>query len=285
MLSYMQAIILGLLQGATELFPVSSLGHTVVFPYIFGWHINQSSSSFLTFLVATHTATALILFMFFIDDWKKIFSGLVHSLQEREVKETDYYAKLGWLLIITTIPAGIVGVLFEQTFTNLFANPRLVACTLLLNGLVLFCAELLRKKNKEQTSKGSDVRIAKLRWIQALKIGVIQCIAFIPGFSRTGATLTGGLLEGLSHEDAARFSFLLATPIIGGASLLKLPDLMTKGGNGMVGQTVIGALAAGIGAFFSVRFLTKYFEKKNLTPFGIYCVAIGLLLSLVFFFH
>ncbi len=285
MISYPQAVIFGLLQGITELFPISSLGHSVILPKTFGWNINQNDPFFLTFLVATHAATSLVLFIFFWKDWKRIILGLIRSLREREIKETDSDAKLGWLLVTATIPAGILGLLFEDRLKILFASPNLVAFVLMLNGLLLFGAEILRRKIKEKTAVQSDERIAKISYSKAVRVGLIQCLALIPGFSRTGATITGGLLVGLSHEDAARFSFLLATPIIGAAAFLKLPELNTQGESAFIGQALVGALFAGIAAYLSVRFLIKYFETKNLTPFAIYCVVLGGLTSLLFFFR
>ncbi|HSW87837.1 MAG TPA: undecaprenyl-diphosphate phosphatase [Candidatus Saccharimonadales bacterium] len=284
MFTYFQAIIFGIVQGITELFPISSLGHSVILPKILGWNVNQNDQFFLTFLVATHTATALVLFFFFWKDWKRICLGFIRSLKEREIKESDTDAKLAWLLIIATIPAGILGLLFEDSLKKLFASPQLVAAILVVNGAMLFGAELLRRKNlkTKQTEQGSDKRIAKLTWMQAIKVGLLQSIALFPGFSRTGASITGSLLVGLSHEDAARFSFLLATPIIGAASLLKLPELLTPEAGKSLGPTLIGTLAAGIAAYFSVKFLTKYFETKKLTPFAIYCAAAGGLVSLLF---
>ena len=285
MISYPQAILFGLLQGITELFPISSLGHSVILPKVLGWNINQNDPFFLTFLVATHAATSVVLFIFFWKDWKKIILGLIRSLREREIKEADSDAKLGWLLVTATIPAGILGLLFEDQLKILFASPNLVAFSLMLNGLLLFGAEILRRKTKEETSAGSDERIARISYLKAIKIGLMQCLALIPGFSRTGATITGSLIEGLSHEDAARFAFLLATPIIGAAAFLKLPELTTQGEKIFLGQTIIGAIFAGIAAYFSVKFLTKYFETKTLTPFAIYCLVLGGLTSLLFFFR
>jgi len=285
MLTILQAIIFGFLQGITELFPVSSLGHSVILPKLLGWNIDQNAPFFLTFLVATHTATALVLFFYFFPEWKRIFAGIWRSLKEREIKESDTDAKLGWLLVVATIPAGILGILFEQTFASLFANPQLVAGMLILNGMMLFFAEVLRKRRKEKTAVQSNKRLSKMTWTQAVKIGILQCIALIPGFSRTGATLTGSLLVGFSHEDAARFAFLLATPIIGAASVLKLPELFGKTENTALIPVIAGALTAGVAAFFSVKFLTKYFETKTLTPFAVYCVVLGAVLSILFFFQ
>jgi len=285
MLSYFQAIVFGLIQGVTELFPISSLGHSVVLPSALNWSIKQTDPFFLTFLVATHTATAIVLFLFFWKDWKKIISGLLRSIKAREIKNSDHDARLGWLLIIATIPAGVLGLLFEQSLKALFASPRIVAFVLILNGILLFTAERIAKRNinKKQSASGSDERIAKLTWGKTIKIGLMQSLALIPGFSRTGSALIGGLFADLSHEDAARFSFLLATPIIAAASVLKLPELTAPSGSQVLGQILVGSVVAGIASYFSVRFLTRYFEKNKLTPFAIYCVTIGVLLSLLFF--
>jgi len=282
MLSYWQAIVFGLVQGVSELFPISSLGHSVVLPKILGWNIHQSDPYFLTFLVGTHLATALVLFFFFWNDWFLIIAGFLRSLRMREIRESDSYAKLAWLLIVGTVPAGLLGLLFEDLLKNLFAQPQFVAFVLLLNGLMLFLAEKLRKKAKERVGKGSDQRLAHISYIQSLKIGILQCLALLPGFSRTGSTITGGLLFGLSHEDAARFSFLLATPVIGAAALLKLPELATKQEIQALGPTIVGAVFAGVAAYLSVRFLLKYFQTEKLTPFAIYCTVIGVVLSLLF---
>lgn len=285
MLTLYQAIIFGILQGVTELFPISSLGHSVVLPRLLGWHIHQNAPFFLTFLVATHFATALVLFLYFFKDWKRIIAGIFRSLKQREIKQSDADAKLGWLLVVATIPAGILGLLFQDALQNLFANPQLVAGVLILNGIMLFGAELLSKRNKEQKTTKTNERLAKLSWSQAVKIGILQCVALIPGFSRTGATLTGSLLVGLSHEDSARFAFLLATPIIGAAALLKLPELASTTEQGVLLPIIVGAVTAGIAAFFSVKFLTRYFETKTLTPFAVYCTVVGALLSVLFLIH
>ncbi len=283
MLNFYQAIILGALQGVTELFPVSSLGHSVVLPKLLNWTVDQKDPFFLTFLVATHAATALVLFIFFWKDWKNILSGMFMSLREREIKESNIYGRLGWYLIVATIPAGILGLLFEDYFKTLFASPKIVAGVLILNGLMLLGAEILRRGRKEEKAEGSDKRVVtKLGYLQAVKVGLMQCLALIPGFSRTGATITGSLLIGLSHEDAARFSFLLATPIIGAAAALKLPELLSQTGSSVLATALVGAVSAAAFAYLSVKFLTKYFETKKLTPFALYCLGIGIILSLIF---
>ncbi len=283
MLTYFQAIIFGLIQGITELFPISSLGHSVLLPKVLGWHIKQEDPFFLTFLVATHSATALVLFLFFLKDWQRIFTGLLRSIKEREIKASNHDGRLAWLLIIGTIPGGLLGLIFEQHLKNLFASPEIVAYVLILNGLFLIGAEKLWSKNfAVKTQRGSDTRIAKLSFPQAVKVGLFQCLALIPGFSRTGASLAGGLYVGLTHEDAARFSFLLATPIIAAALVLKLPGLFLPMLRPFLGPIIAGALAAGIAAYLSVRFLTKYFETKKLFPFGIYCIVVGGLVLAIF---
>lgn len=287
-MTYLQAVVIGVFQGITELFPVSSLGHSVILPQLFGWSIDQQNPIFLTFLVATHAATALVLFLYFLNDWKRILVGMARSFRARTIDAGGYYGRLGWLLVVATIPAGIFGVLFQDQLQQFFASPQLVAGVLIVNGFMLLGADRLskRKMAKERSDFRNDVsdeRIAKLSWWQGIKVGILQILALIPGFSRTGATITGGLGVGLSYEDAARFSFLLATPIISAAALLKLPGLFTTPGESIfIGQTLAGSIAAGVFAYLSVRFLLNYFETKKLWPFGLYCIAIGAIASLIF---
>src|ERR671938_1728052 len=217
-ISYVQAIVLGLVQGAAELFPISSLGHSVILPRLLGWDIHQNDDYFLTFLVATHLATALVLLGFFWRDWVRIVKGLGRSLRDRGIDERDVDAKLGWLLVVGTIPAGILGLLLEHKLRSIFASPRSAAFFLMLNGAVLFGAELLRRR-APQTTEDDDARIARqVGWRDSTLVGTAQAIALVPGFSRSGATMGGGLVVGLSHKDAARFAFVLATPIIGAAA-------------------------------------------------------------------
>jgi len=279
MLSLFQGIVLGLAQGITELFPISSLGHSVLLPGLFGWHLDQNADAFLTFLVATHVATALVLFIIYRKDWFRIIRGIFRSLGEREIRESDPDAKLGWLLVVSTVPAGILGLIFKDEITGVFLSPRSAAFFLILNGLLLALAERWRKRARISAGeiRDADKRIAaELSWGQSVKVGLMQVLALIPGFSRTGSTLAGGLLAGLSHEDALRYSFLLATPIIGAAAALQLPSLLSAGGYSLT-VTLAGAIAAGAAAYFSVRFLTHYFKTKTLAPFAVYCAVIGIL--------
>jgi len=279
-ISYFQGAILGLLQGVSELFPVSSLGHSVILPKLFGWNIHQNAPYFLTFLVALHLATALVLLGFFWQDWVRIVKGLGRSLRDREIADPD--AKLGWLLIVGTIPAGLLGVTLQDSLRKLFASPEYASIFLALNGLLLFGAELLRRRAPE-TADDDDTRIARtVGWWQAFTVGAAQAIALIPGFSRSGASMGGGLLVGLSHKDAARFAFLLATPIILAAAALKLPDLAGSQGNGVRGPALVGAMCSALTAYLAVKFLMRYFETRTLTPFAIYCLCFGTACAIYF---
>jgi undecaprenyl-diphosphatase len=281
-ISYFQAAVLGLIQGVSELFPVSSLGHAVILPHLFGWNIHQNADYFLTFLVALHLATALVLLGFFWRDWVRIVKGLGRSLRDREIGATDTDAKLGWLLIVGTIPAGILGLTLQDSLRKLFASPEYASIFLALNGLMLFGAEALRRR-APVVAEDDDERIARtVGWRQAFTVGAAQAIALIPGFSRSGASMGGGLLVGLSHKDAARFAFLLATPIILAAAVLKLPDLAGSQGDGVRGQALVGALFAALGAYLAVRFLMRYFETRTLTPFAVYCLCAGTACAIYF---
>jgi undecaprenyl-diphosphatase len=305
-LSYAQAVVIGLLQGVTELFPVSSLGHSVLLPALLGWDSVVSGQSaqesfYLAFLVGLHVATALALLVFFRDEWTRIVAGLWRSLRRRRIESAD--ERLGWLLVVGTIPAGLVGVAFEHALRTLFAKPLAAAIFLTCNGLVLLAGERLRRRasharlpggatssSVEATAKpgassaaGQAVPAARdatrsvgsLAFGEALLIGSAQILAFFAGISRSGATMVAGLLRGLDHEDAARFSFLLATPLILAAGVYKLPDLLGPLGNGIRGQVVVGSLVAGVAAYLSVRFLTRWFQTRTLTPFAIYCLVVG----------
>lgn len=282
LISYPQAILLGLLQGVSELFPVSSLGHSVILPKLLGWNIHQNDKYFITFLVATHLATAIVLFIFFWHDWARILKGIGRSLRDRGIDPADTDAKLGWLLIVGTIPAGILGLLLEHALRDVFASARSAAFFLMLNGFLLYGAELLRRR-APVVEEDDDARIARtVSWRDSSLVGAAQAIALIPGFSRSGATMAGGLLVGLSHKDAARFAFLLATPIIGAAALLKLPELFGHAGDGVRGQALVAALCSGFTAWLAVKFLMRYFETQTLTPFAVYCFAAGLACTIYF---
>lgn len=280
-ISYLQAIVIGLLQGATELFPVSSLGHSILLPALIGgsWsHLVTESvsqhaegSSYLAFIVALHVATAVALILFYWKTWKKLLVALARTVVRRKIESSD--ERLIWLLIVATIPVGILGLLFEHSFRTLFAKPLAAAIFLTINGVILFAGEQLRKHRATKV----NTTLANLTYVEAGTIGTFQTLALLAGISRSGIAMVGGLIRGLSHEDATNFSFLMATPVILAAGLLKLPELFTPAGAAIQGQVIVGAIAAGIAAYVSARFLTKYFETKTLTPFAIYCVVVGLI--------
>jgi undecaprenyl-diphosphatase len=290
--SYFQAIVIGLLQGATELFPVSSLGHSVLVPAVFGWHnlVNDQSASesfYLAFIVGLHVATATALLVFFRRDWARIISGFFRSLRTRSIQTPD--ERMAWLLVVATIPVGLTGLLFEHTFRTLFAKPQLAGIFLAVNGLILAGAEVLRRRTTGTTAPDRPTgaatgaaptatatrRLATLRIRDGVTIGVAQILALLAGISRSGVTMAAGLLRGLDHEEAARFSFLLATPVILAAGVLKVPDLAGPLGNGVRGQILAGSLAAGLAAYLSVRFLVRWFRTRTLWPFSIYCLVVG----------
>jgi undecaprenyl-diphosphatase len=284
---YAQAIILGLIQGVTELFPVSSLGHSVILPQLFGWTSvvaaqSASESFYLAFLVGLHVATALALAFFYRDQWVRIVRGLIRSLRRREIETAD--ERLGWLLIVATIPAGIVGLVFEHPLRVLFATPVAAAGFLIVNGFVLLGGEWTCRRAQvravvaahEQNATG-DRRLDTLEFREAGVVGVAQVFALLAGISRSGITMVAGLVRGLDHEDAARFSFLLATPIILAAGVYKLPDLLGPNGDGVRGQVLAGSIAAGVAAYLSVRFLSRYFAHRTLLPFAVYSLVAGVL--------
>jgi undecaprenyl-diphosphatase len=285
-ISYFQAVVLGLLQGVAEPFPISSLGHGVMLPRLAGWSIHQNDKFFLTFLIATHLATALVLLAFFFKDWVRIAKGLWRSLQMREIREDDVDARLGWLLVAGTIPVGVIGLVLETPIRKLFASPQIAAAFLIVNGAALLVFERLRRRPPRagENVGDSDTRLSRLSWRQAIAIGTSQAAALVPGISRSGFSMGGGLLAGLSNEDAARFGFLLATPVILAAAALKLPELLGSEGNGVRGPALAGGVCAAVTTFFAVKFLLRYFETNRLTPFGVYCVALGIICSAVFAF-
>ena len=294
-LSWLEAGVVGAMQGVAELFPVSSLGHSVLLPAVVGgsWardlNVASPESPYLAFIVGLHVATAIALIVYFWRDWLRVIGGLVSSIAHRQVRTSDQ--RLAWLLVLATIPVGLVGLVFEHWLRTTLGRPVPAAIFLMVNGLVLFAAEQLRRGDPnldeeyhDERISGpiSDARLARLPVLRAVLIGSAQILALAPGISRSGATMVAGMLRGLSREDAARFSFLLATPVILAAGVLKIPDLTGPLGNGIRGQAIFGAVLSGIGAYLSVRFLTRYLAARSLRPFGVYCVLAGAA-SLVWF--
>ena len=325
MITYLQALVLGLLQGVTELFPISSLGHSVLVPALIGgsWQdiitqsatANSEGSPYLAFIVALHVATALALVLFFRSDWVRIIRGFVRTLRPswaaRRIVARDGDERLAWLLLVGTVPVGITGLVLEHVFRTLFAKPLAAAVFLTLNGLILLAGEWLRRRApvdedpaapalpksayvREPTdtvamalparavapdpapARERGRRLVTLSYKEAGIIGLFQTTALLAGISRSGVSMVGGLARGLSHRDAARFSFLLATPVILAAGVLKLPSLAGPAGAHIHGQAVVGFLAAGVAAYVSVKWLTRYFETRTLIPFAIYCLVAGI---------
>ncbi|MCU1460699.1 MAG: bacA [Acidimicrobiales bacterium] len=276
MISYFQSIVIGLLQGVTELFPVSSLGHSVLIPKLFGWNSlvkfqSQSESPYLAFLVGLHVATALALLVYFRRDWVRIIKGFFRTLGKRRIEDGD--ERMAWLLVLGTIPVGVVGLVFEHQLRVVFAKPIAAAAFLMVNGLILLGGERLRQRSEVRALAGR--RLDTLALPEGVFIGSSEILALFAGISRSGATMVTGLLRGLDHEDAARFSFLLATPVILAAGVYKLPDLLGHNGDHIRGQVLVGSIVSALAAFVAVRFLLKFFETRTLTPFAIYCLVFG----------
>jgi len=317
-LSYLQAVVIGLTQGITELFPISSLGHSVLIPALIGgsWKALATQSSngdsghsfYLAFIVALHVATAAALLIFFRNEWIRIIRGFLTSLRPslaaRRLVVRDDDERLAWLLIIATIPVGLTGVALEHTFRTIFAKPLAAAIFLTVNGVVLLVGERMRRRANASASADADAGrpaasgrssaapsltpgsaavltehgarpILSLSYKEALGVGTYQIAALFAGISRSGVAMVGGLARGLSHEDAARFSFLLATPVIFAAGVLKLPSLAGPAGAHIHGQVFVGSLVAGTAAYASVRFLVRYFQTRTLTPFAVYSLVAG----------
>jgi undecaprenyl-diphosphatase len=321
-LTYLEAAVVGLIQGVSELFPVSSLGHNVLIPALLGgsWaadlNVARPESPYLAFIVGLHVATALALLGYFWRDWVRILGGFVSSIRYRQVRTRDQ--KLAWMIILATIPVGLVGLAAEHAFRVIFGKPIYAAVFLMVNGVILYCGERFRPRASVQAdavatrdwelaragapgaAPGSgvarpagghqaereeelalagqaDERLSRLGYPTAVVIGSAQILALLAGISRSGVTMVAGMGRGLSREDAARFAFLLATPVILAAGVLKIPDLMGPLGNGIHGQILLGSALSGLGAYVSVRFLMKYFQTRTLYPFAIYCFAFGLL--------
>jgi undecaprenyl-diphosphatase len=313
-LSYVEAVVVGAFQGITELFPVSSLGHSVLIPALVGgrWaqdlNVSAPESPYLAFIVGLHVATAAALLVFFWRDWLAIVGGFITSVRHRRVSTPA--ERLAWLMVVATIPVGIAGLALEHVFRTTLGRPVPAAAFLAINGVVLYAGERLRRHtpavvsgapvNSGEASAGgevsgapvssgeasgapvnsgltqSDERIAELTMGQGVLIGSAQILALLPGISRSGITMVAGLWRGLNHEEAARFSFLLATPVILAAGVLKIPDLFGPLGNGIHGQVLAGSVASFVAAYLAVRYLTRYFETRTLTPFAIYCTVVGI---------
>jgi undecaprenyl-diphosphatase len=276
-----QALFMGLLQGATELFPVSSLGHAVLIPSLLRWSFRQSDPSFLPFLVLLHLGTATALLFLYRQEWLALIRGFFTAAIRGQI-QTDT-ERLAMLLLVGTIPAAVLGVFLQTKIKNLFASPSEAATFLVLNGVLMIGFELLRRRAERRALAGATSRIAReeqfaqaerISFRAAAIVGACQALAFLPGISRSGVTIGGGLLAGLRHQEAARFSFLLATPVILGAGIVEVPQLFATGVP--IAEYLAGAVLSGLAAYASARFLLRYFRSGRLDPYGVYCVAAGL---------
>lgn len=261
-------MLLAVLQGASELFPVSSLGHTVLVPALLRWHVDRTDPTFLAFVVALHLGTALALVAFYADDWARIVRALVASVVRGKLSD-DPCEKLGWLLVVGTIPVALLGVFFQEPVRRFFGSSAIVSCFLIVNAFIMFAGEALRRR-----ASGSR-ELDRLTWSDAVKVGCSQGAALLPGISRSGSSIVAGLLLGLRHDDAARYSFLLATPVILAASVLEIPKLFEPAAHAALAQSAAGCVLAGVTAYASVAFLTRWFHSHDLRPFGWYCLIFG----------
>ncbi len=281
-MTFLQVMFLALLQGVTELFPVSSLGHAVVVPGLLHWRYNQSDPSFVPFLVLLHLGTAAALLVLYRREWLLIVRGFVRAAVRGRVERPD--ERLAMLLVVGTVPAGAIGLVLERPLKALFASPRTAGAFLVVNGAILLGAEILRRR-AERRDAGREAQEAAFRRVEELSfpvavlVGLAQALALLPGISRSGATMAGGLLAGLRHQEAARFAFLLATPIIGAAGVLEIQELFRPGVP--LGAYLAGAVLAGAAAYLSATFLIRYFRVGRLDPYAIYSAAVGLLALLL----
>jgi len=325
-LTYLEAAVVGLVQGVTELFPISSLGHNVLIPALVGgsWEadldVTSPESPYLAFIVGLHVATALALLVFFWRDWVRIVGGFASSIRDRRVETADQ--RLAWMIVLATIPVGLVGLVAEHPFRLIFGRPIAAGVFLAVNGLILIAGERYRSRASLAADKrvvvsrqaelvlaggraavspgparepgpaharpradaqaeqadaiASDRRMSVVGYGKAIVIGSSQILALLAGISRDGVTMVTAMARGLSRQDAARFAFLLSTPVILAAGVLKIPDLFGPLGNGIRGQILLGSVLSFVGAYCAVRFLVRYLRTRTLTPFGIYCLIAGL---------
>jgi undecaprenyl-diphosphatase len=284
-LTYFQAVVLGFLQGVTELFPVSSLGHTVLFPTLFGWNElvkaqSQSESFWLAFVVMLHVGSALGLLFYYRRDWVQIVRAFFRTLGSRRIETAN--ERLAWLIIVASIPAGVLALALENQLRTITAKPELAAIFLMVNGCLLLGFERFRRRAevrelaiREGAKPDGARKLDTLEYREALVIGAAQSTALVAGISRDGVTMGAGLVRGLDHSDSAHFAFLLATPVILAAGLFKLPELLGHLGDGIRGQAIVGCAVAAVTAVFAVAFLVRWFKTRTLIPFALYCLVFG----------
>jgi undecaprenyl-diphosphatase len=272
-MTYLHALVIAILQGATELFPVSSLGHAVIVPALLRWNFDQHAPVFLPFLVLLHLGTAAALIGYFWRDWLALFIGVLGFSDRQRVRESRH---IFLLLVVATIPAAALGAALEHQIRRLFEAPLIACGFLALNGILLIAGEHLRRRAPADTPTRP---LATLTMVDAIAVGAWQCLALLPGISRSGATITGGLLRGIDHAAAAHFSFLIATPVILGATALEVPKLLHANvPAGTFQMAAAAAVVAGLVALASTAFLMRYFKHNDnwaLDPFAYYCILAG----------
>jgi undecaprenyl-diphosphatase len=266
-LTALQAIIMAVLQGVTELFPVSSLGHAVILPRLLNWGIDLKAPDWLAYLVVMHLGTSIALFAFFWRDWLSFLRSLINAsdAKAKTDRRTFFY------VILATIPAVLVGSVFRKLLGDAFAAPAIAAAFLIVNGFILYFGDRIGEE-----SVGS---LSQLNWKGALAVGFAQCLALIPGISRSGATMVAGVVAGLKHSEAARFSFLMGAPIILAANVYEAPKLMKEGAT-LGGMAILSGVVAGIFAYLSLTLLMRYFNRHEfeaMSPFAYYCWAAGVI--------
>lgn len=298
-MNFFQAVIIGLIQGITELFPISSLGHTVLIPSWIGgtWATlvrqeSEAESPYLAFVVGLHLATAIVLIGFYAREWGRLIVGWFRSVGRRRISSDE--ERLAWLIVIATVPVGALGVALEHQFRVLFAKPVAAAVFLMLNGFILGAGEWNRRhRNAAETpptptrherfrdrrmvpiDRATESELSRIGFVSAAVIGASQALALLAGISREGVAMVGGLFRGLNNENAMRFAFLLSTPVILAAGILKLPDLLGSHGDGIRYQVLAGSAAAAATSIFAIIFLSRYFKTRTLAPFAVYSLLFG----------
>jgi undecaprenyl-diphosphatase len=260
-MTFSQALLLGILQGATEFLPVSSSGHLVLVPWFLGW-----PSPGLPFDTLVHWGTAFAVVGYFWRDWVGLGRALWTALRTRCLAAPQ--ARLALLILLGTVPAAVLGFLLESFFEGIFGHPAMAALLLLVTSAMLALSERLSRRHRQ---------LASLTWADALVVGAAQALAIFPGISRSGATISAGILGGLQRQAAARFSFLLATPVILGAGALQLLDLVEAGSlAAQAPDLAVGLVAAFLTGLACIHFLLRYLQRNSLYPFAVYCAAVGI---------
>jgi len=283
--TYEQAIIIGLIQGLTELFPISSLGHAILIPAWIGGSfkqfISEENDAYLLITIAMHLASSVALFLVFRKRWVGLIAGSYKAVKSKNYQSTPFRV-LGYI-VIATIPVGVLGLALDDYFQDIFGKPQYSALFLTVNGLILITAERLSKRDVLHEFHDSNAEIdRRVNAKTALAIGFGQSLALFAGISRFGVTMSAGLVRKLNHSVASDFAFLLSLPVILGASVVKLPELFSTDTRLVLGQILAGSVVSFFATYVSVTFLVRWFKTKTLYPFAIYCLAFGMISMIKF---